>query len=101
METELTSKCLGLVGCGNIGSIVAGRAQGLRMLVVGYDPYLSAENAKLMSVEKVDLDDLLRRADFISKLTPMTAATRNTIGADALNKTKKACGSSIVSSEVL
>ena len=89
MGTELTGKCLGLVGCGNIGSIVADRAQGLRMRVVGYDPYLSEENAKRMGVEKVDLDELLRRADFISIHTPMTAATRNIIGADALNKTKK------------
>jgi D-3-phosphoglycerate dehydrogenase len=89
MGTELTGKCLGLVGCGNIGSIVAERAQGLRMRVVGYDPYLSEENAKRMGVEKVDLDELLRRADFISIHTPMTAATRNIIGADALNKTKQ------------
>ena len=89
MGTELTGKCLGLVGCGNIGSIVADRAQGLRMRVVGYDPYLSEENAKRMGVEKVDLDELLRRADFISIHTPMTAATRNIIGADALNKTKQ------------
>ena len=89
MGTELTGKCLGLVGCGNIGSIVADRAQGLRMRVVGYDPYLSEENARRMGVEKVDLDELLRRADFISIHTPMTAATRNIIGADALNKTKQ------------
>ena len=89
MGTELTGKCLGLVGCGNIGSMVADRAQGLRMRVVGYDPYLSEENAKRMGVEKVELDELLRRADFISIHTPMTAATRNIIGADALNKTKK------------
>jgi D-3-phosphoglycerate dehydrogenase len=89
MGTELTGKCLGLVGCGNIGSIVADRAQGLRMRVVGYDPYLSEENAKRIGVEKVDLDELLRRADFISIHTPMTAATRNIIGADALNKTKQ------------
>ena len=89
MGTELTGKCLGLVGCGNIGSIVADRAQGLCMRVVGYDPYLSEENAKRMGVEKVDLDEVLRRADFISIHTPMTATTRNIIGADALYKTKK------------
>jgi D-3-phosphoglycerate dehydrogenase len=86
---ELTGKRLGLVGCGNIGSIVAERAQGLRMRVVGYDPYLSEENVKRMGVEKVDLDELLRRADFISIHTSMTTATRNIIGADALNKTKQ------------
>ena len=103
MGTELTGKRLGLVGCGNIGSIVAERAPGLRMRLVGYDPYLSEENAKRMGVEKVDLDELLRRANFISIHTPMTAATRNIIGADALNKTKqnKVCGSSIVRGAVL
>jgi D-3-phosphoglycerate dehydrogenase len=81
MGTELTGKRLGLVGCGNIGSIVAERAPGLRMRLVGYDPYLSEENAKRMGVEKVDLDELLRRANFISIHAPMTAATRNIIGA--------------------
>ena len=86
---ELTGKCLGLVGCGNIGSIVADRAQGMKMRVLGYDPYLSNENAKRLGIEKVDLDELLGRAHFITIHTPLTDATRNIISADALNKTKK------------
>jgi D-3-phosphoglycerate dehydrogenase len=86
---ELTGKWLGLVGCGNIGSIVADRAQGMKMRVLGYDPYLSNENAKRLGIEKVDLDELLGRADFITIHTPLTDATRNIISADALNKTKK------------
>ena len=89
MGTELTGKWLGLVGCGNIGSIVADRAQGMKMRVLGYDPYLSNENAKRLGIEKVDLDELLGRADFITIHTPLTDATRNIISADALNKTKK------------
>ena len=89
MGTELTGKWLGLVGCGNIGSIVADRAQGMKMRVLGYDPYLSDENAKRLGIEKVDFDELLGRADFITIHTPLTDATRNIISADALNKTKK------------
>ncbi len=89
MGTEITGKTLGLIGCGNIGIIVAERAQGLKMRVVGYDPYLSSENAKRLGIEKLELDALLARADFITLHTPLTDATRNIISADALNKTKK------------
>ena len=89
MGTELTGKWLGLVGCGNIGSIVADRAQGMKMRVLSYDPYISEENAKSLGIEKVDLDELLSRADFITIHTPLTDATRNIINANALNKTKK------------
>ncbi|MEK9912182.1 MAG: phosphoglycerate dehydrogenase, partial [Candidatus Puniceispirillum sp.] len=88
MGTEITGKTLGLIGCGNIGSIVAERAQGLKMRIVGYDPYLTPENATRLGIEKLDLDDLLARADFITLHTPLTEATRNIISADALNKTK-------------
>ncbi len=89
MGTEITGKTLGLIGCGNVGTIVAERAQGLKMRVVGYDPYLSQENAKRLGIEKLELDDLLARADFITLHTPLTDATRNIVSADALNKTKK------------
>ena len=89
MGTELTGKWLGLVGCGNIGSIVADRAQGMKMRVLGYDPYLSDENAKMLGIEKVELNELFSRADFITIHTPLTDATRNIVSADALNKTKK------------
>ena len=89
MGTEITGKTLGLIGCGNIGTIVAERAQGLKMRVVGYDPYLSPKKATRLGIEKLELDELLARADFITLHTPLTDATRNIISADALNKTKK------------
>jgi D-3-phosphoglycerate dehydrogenase len=89
MGVEITGKTLGVVGCGNIGSIVADRAIGLKMKVVAYDPFLSPERAIDLGVEKVDLDDLLRRADFITLHTPLTDKTRNIIDAAAIEKMKK------------
>ncbi|SRR5579885_29485 len=89
MGTELYGKTLGLVGCGNIGSIVADRAHGLKMKVIAYDPYLSPERAADLGVEKVELNDLLSRADFISLHTPLTPETKNIISADAINRMKK------------
>jgi D-3-phosphoglycerate dehydrogenase len=89
MGVELYGKTLGLIGAGNIGSIVADRAKGLKMKVVAYDPFLSAERAESLGVEKVELNDLLARADFITLHTPLTNETRNILSADALNKTKK------------
>src|SRR6056297_674441 len=70
MGVELTGKTLGVIGCGNIGAIVADRANGLRMHVIAYDPFLSNERAGDLGVEKVDLDTLLGRADFITLHTP-------------------------------
>jgi len=84
MGVELMGKTLGLIGCGNIGSVVADRAQGLKMKVIGFDPYLTPERAVELGVEKVELNDLFKRADFISLHTPLTDATRNIIDADAL-----------------
>ena len=78
-----------MVGCGNIGSIVCDRALGLRMKVIAFDPFLSVERAALIGVEKVELDDLLKRADVITLHTPMTAQTKNILSAEALAKTKK------------
>lgn len=83
---ELYAKTLGLIGCGNIGSIVADRAQGLRMKVIAYDPFLSPERAVDLGVEKVELDELYARADFISLHTPMTDQTRGMIDKAALAK---------------
>ncbi len=88
LGTEITGKVLGIIGCGNIGTIVADRAQGLKMRVIGFDPYLTPEHAKRHGIEKVELDELLARADFITLHTPLTDATRNIISADALNRTK-------------
>jgi D-3-phosphoglycerate dehydrogenase len=89
MGVELTSKTLGLIGAGNIGSIVADRARGLKMKVIAYDPFLTPERALEMGVEKVTLDELLPRADFITLHTPLTDSTRNILSAEALAKTKK------------
>jgi D-3-phosphoglycerate dehydrogenase len=86
---EIAGKTLGIVGCGNIGSIVADRAQGLAMKVIAYDPYLSEERAREIGVEKVELDALLARADFVSLHTPLTDKTRNIIDAAALRKMKQ------------
>ena len=89
MGVEITNKTLGVIGCGNIGSIVANRAIGLRMKVIAYDPFLSPERAKDLGVEKVELDELLRRADFITLHTPLTGKTRNIIDSRALARIKK------------
>jgi D-3-phosphoglycerate dehydrogenase len=89
MGVELAGKVLGVIGCGNIGSIVADRAQGLRMKVIAYDPFLSAERAIDLGVERVGFDDLLARSDFITLHTPLTEATRNLIDAGAFAKMKR------------
>jgi len=89
MGVEVTGKTLGLIGAGNIGSIVASRALGLKMKVVAFDPFLTPERAIEMGVEKVDLDTLLARADFITLHTPLTDQTRNILSKENLAKTKK------------
>ncbi len=89
MGSEITAKTLGVIGCGNIGSIVADRAIGLKMRVIAFDPFLTPERAMEIGVEKVDLADLLRRADFITLHTPLTEKTRNILSADAIASTKK------------
>src|SRR6266704_6487800 len=89
MGVELAAKTLGLIGCGNIGSIVADRAIGLKMKVVAYDPFLAEKRALDLGVEKVELDELLARADFITLHTPLTDKTRNILSRENLAKTKK------------
>jgi D-3-phosphoglycerate dehydrogenase / 2-oxoglutarate reductase len=89
MGVEITGKTLGVVGCGNIGSIVADRALGLKMKVIAFDPYLSPERAIDLGVEKVELDELLKRSDFITLHTPLTEKTRNIIDAGAIAQMKK------------
>jgi D-3-phosphoglycerate dehydrogenase / 2-oxoglutarate reductase len=89
MGVELYAKTLGLIGCGNIGALVAERALALKMKVVAYDPFLSAERAVRLGVEKVELAELLSRADVISLHTPLTDKTKNILSADALAQTKK------------
>ncbi len=89
MGVELFGKTLGIIGCGNIGAVVADRAQGLKMRVVAFDPFLSAERAVELGVEKVELEELLPRADFISLHTPLTDKTRGIISAEALGQVKQ------------
>src|ERR1700723_678340 len=89
MGVEITAKTLGIIGCGNIGSIVADRALGLRMKVIAFDPFLTLERAQQLGVEKVELDQLFQRADFITLHTPLNDQTRNIIDAKALARCKK------------
>jgi len=89
MGVEITAKTLGVIGCGNIGSIVVDRAHGLRMKVIAYDPFLSAERARDLGVEKVELEELFRRADFITLHTPLTEKTKNIIDAKSIATMKK------------
>ena len=88
MGVEITGKTLGVIGCGNIGSIVADRAHGLRMKVIAFDPFLSDERAVQLGVERVDLDTLFRRADFITLHTPLTDKTKSIIDKEAIAKMK-------------
>jgi D-3-phosphoglycerate dehydrogenase len=87
-------KTLGVIGCGNIGSIVADRAIGLKMKVIAFDPFLSPERALELGVEKVELDELLARADFITLHTPLTDKTRNILDAERWPRPRRACASS-------
>jgi len=87
--TELYGKTLGIIGAGNIGAIVADRAKGLKMKVIAYDPYLPHERANNLGIEKVELNDLLSRADFVSLHVPLTAETRNIISGDALARMRQ------------
>ena len=89
MGVELYGKVLGVIGAGNIGSIVVNRALGLGMKVIAYDPYLSKDRAADLGIESVDLDDLYTRADFITLHVPKTDKTSNMINAAAIEKMKK------------
>lgn len=89
MGVEIAGKTLGLIGCGNIGSIVADRAQGLKMKVIAFDPFLSADRAVSMNIEKVELEQLLARADFITLHTPLNDTTRHILNKNSLAKCKK------------
>ncbi len=88
MGVELTGKTLGVIGAGNIGGIVCDRGRALKMKVIAYDPFLGEDKAKVMGVEKVELDDLLARADFITLHVPLTDQTTNILSRDNLAKTR-------------
>jgi D-3-phosphoglycerate dehydrogenase len=88
MGVELYAKTLGIIGCGNIGALVAERALALKMKVIAYDPFLSPERAIRLGVEKVELDELLARADAISLHAPLTDNTRNILSAQTIARTR-------------
>lgn len=88
MGVEITGKTLGVIGCGNIGSVAAMRGIGLKMNVIAFDPFLSAERAEEIGVEKVELDELLKRSDFITLHVPLTDKTRSIINAESIAKMK-------------
>ncbi len=88
MGVELLNKTLGILGLGNIGSQVARRAQAMQMNVIGYDPFLSDERAKELGIQKVTLEELFARADFITIHTPLTPETKNLINKDTIRLMK-------------
>jgi len=89
MGVELCNKTVGIIGIGNIGAQFAKRAHGLEMNVIAYDPFLGEDKAKEMGVEKVDLDELFRRADFITIHTPLTAETKYLINRESISRMKE------------
>jgi D-3-phosphoglycerate dehydrogenase len=89
MGVELYHKTLGILGIGNIGGQVAKRMQAFAMNVIAYDPFLSEDKAKAMGVEKVDLDALFRRSDFITIHTPLTPETKNMINQKTIKSMKQ------------
>lgn len=88
MGIELTGKLLGIIGAGNIGSIMAQKSIGYGLRVQAYDPFLTEDRADKMGIEKVELDTLLETSDIISLHVPKTPETANIISANALNKMK-------------
>jgi D-3-phosphoglycerate dehydrogenase len=86
---ELFNKTLGVIGIGRIGRIVADRARGMKMNIIGYDPYIPAESIEKMGVESVSLDELLARSDYITVHTPITPETRNLINKECFAKMKR------------
>ncbi|MGQ0527751.1 MAG: phosphoglycerate dehydrogenase [Alphaproteobacteria bacterium] len=88
MGVELYKKVLGVIGCGNIGGIVASRALGMEMEVIAYDPFLTEERAIEVGVEKVELEDLFARSDFITIHVPKNEKTGGIINRDSIAKMK-------------
>lgn len=89
MGVELYNKTLGVIGCGNIGSIVADRALGLKMNVISFDPFLTEERAVELGVKKVELDELFASSDFITLHVPKNDKTKGIINKDSIAKMKK------------
>ena len=86
---ELYNKTLGVIGCGNIGSLVIERALGLKMKVIGFDPYLTEERAIALGIEKVELDELFKRCDFLTLHTPLVESTKGIVSRERIATMKK------------
>ncbi len=86
---ELSGKTLAVVGLGNIGRIVADRAHGLHMNVIGFDPVMTADRAAALGVELCSLEDIWPRADAVTVHTPLTAETRGIVHKGMLSRLKK------------
>ena len=84
MGTELFGKNLGMIGCGNIGALVAERSMGLKMKVMVYDPFLSEEQTSKLGAKKVELNELLSQADFITLHTPFTNETKGILNKEMI-----------------
>ncbi len=85
---EIAGKTLGVVGIGNIGSVLVERAIAMKMRVIAHDPFITPEAAARMGAELVDLDGLWRTADVISLHVPLTEQTRHLVNASTLAKVK-------------
>jgi D-3-phosphoglycerate dehydrogenase len=88
MGREISGKTLGIIGVGNIGRVVADRARGLKMKVIAFDPFLSAEAAARAEIERCSMDELLSRSDFITVHAPLTPETKGLLGEAAFAKVK-------------
>ncbi len=86
---EITGKTLGVIGCGNIGAVVADRAMGLKMNVIVFDPVMTTERARELGVKMVPLDELYAKADFITYHVTINPATKGMLNKDAIAKMKK------------
>jgi D-3-phosphoglycerate dehydrogenase len=89
MGIEVYNKTLGIIGLGNIGTYVAKMAQGMEMNVITYDPYLSVEKARTLGVKVVELDELIKKSDFITIHTPLTNETKGLINAERIAMMKE------------
>ncbi len=85
---ELRGRTLGIIGLGKIGQAVADRARGLEMNVIGYDPFVTAEQAALHGIAPVDLDEIVEQSDVITVHVPLNKATRHVIGAEQIARMK-------------
>jgi D-3-phosphoglycerate dehydrogenase len=85
---ELRGRTLGIIGLGKIGQAVADRAHGLEMSVIGYDPFVTADQAALHGIALVEVDQIIEKADVITVHVPLNKATRGIISADNIGKLK-------------